>query len=61
MMENSTSKLSLPIVLGTNRKERKSVFVAKWLLGEMQKRAEIETRLFDVKDFALPQDDYGQG
>ena len=58
-MENSTSKLFLPIILGTNRKERKSVFVAKWLHGEMEKRAEIETRLFDVKDFALPQDDYG--
>jgi NAD(P)H-dependent FMN reductase len=27
----------------------------------MQKRPEIETRLFDVSDFALPQDDYGQG
>src|SRR5258706_4819702 len=26
----------------------------------MQKRAEIETRLFDVSDFALPKDDYGQ-
>jgi len=25
------------------------------------KRAEIETRLFDVKDFALPQEDYGTG
>jgi NAD(P)H-dependent FMN reductase len=27
----------------------------------MQKRPEIETKLFDVSDFALPQDDYGQG
>jgi len=27
----------------------------------MKKRAEIETRLFDVADFALPQGDYGQG
>lgn len=53
------SKLFLPIILGTNRKERKSVFVAKWLMEEMGKRGEIETRLFDVKDFALPQDDYG--
>jgi len=61
-MENYlTSKLFLPIILGTNRKDRKSVFVAKWLLGEMEKRAEIETRLFDVQDFALPQDDYGTG
>ena len=54
-----TSKLFLPILLGTNRKERKSVFVANWLVGEMEKRAEIETVLFDVKDFALPPDDYG--
>lgn len=53
------NKLFLPIILGTNRKERKSVLVARWLLEEMSKRAEIETRLFDVKDFALPQDDYG--
>jgi NAD(P)H-dependent FMN reductase len=54
-----TGKLFLPIILGTNRKERKSVFVAKWLMEAMVKRAEIETRLFDVRDFALPQDDYG--
>jgi NAD(P)H-dependent FMN reductase len=59
-MENYlTSKLFLPIILGTNRKERKSVFVAQWLAEEIGKRAEIETRLFDVGDFALPQDDYG--
>ena len=31
-----------------------------WLVGEMEKRPEIETRLFDVAEFALPQDDYGQ-
>lgn len=61
-MENDlTSKLFLPIILGTNRKERKSAFVAEWLHGEMQKRDEIETHLFDVQDFALPQDDYGTG
>ncbi len=54
-------KLFIPILLGTNRKNRISVHAAKWLLGEMEKRAEIETRLFDVADFALPHDDYGQG
>ena len=53
-------KLLIPVLLGTNRKKRNSVHPAKWLLGEMQKRPEIETRLFDVADFALPQDDYGQ-
>ena len=60
-MDDHSAKLFLPIILGTNRQDRKSVFVAKWLHGEMEKRAEIETRLFDVKDFALPQDDYGTG
>jgi NAD(P)H-dependent FMN reductase len=54
-------KLLLPILLGTNRKNRNSVHPAKWLLGQMEKRPEIETKLFDVADFALPHDDYGQG
>lgn len=52
-------KLFLPVLLGTNRKNRNSVNPAKWLIGEMEKRAEIETRLFDVGEFALPQDHYG--
>lgn len=52
-------KLFIPVLLGTNRKERKSVHVARWLVGEMQKRDDIETKLFDVCDFDLPQDDYG--
>ena len=53
--------LNIPILLGTNRKLRKSGLVAQWLLGEMRKRPEINTRLFDVADFKLPHDDYGQG
>lgn len=60
-MDDHSAKLFLPIIVGTNRKDRKSVYVASWLRGEMEKRPEIETRLFDVKDFALPQDDYGTG
>jgi NAD(P)H-dependent FMN reductase len=38
-----------------------SAHVAKWLVSEMEKRPEIETRLFDVAEFDLPHDDYGQG
>ena len=53
-------KLLLPVLLGTNRKKRNSVHPARWLVGEMQKRPEIETRLFDASDFNLPHDDYGQ-
>jgi NAD(P)H-dependent FMN reductase len=49
------------VLLGTNRKDRKSVFVAEWLIAQMEARAEINARLFDVADFELPQRDYGQG
>jgi NAD(P)H-dependent FMN reductase len=54
-------QLNIPVLLGTNRKMRNSAFVAKWLIGEIEKRPEIRTRLFDVADFKLPHDDYGQG
>ena len=54
-------KLFIPVLLGTNRKERNSVKPARWLVGEMEKRGDIETRLFDVADMQLPHDDYGQG
>jgi len=54
-------QLNIPVLLGTNRKERNSIYPAKWLVGEMEKRPEIKTRLFDVADFHLPHDDYGQG
>ena len=53
-------KLFLPVLLGTNRKKRNSLHPARWLVGEMEKRAEIQTKLFDVSEFALPHDDYGQ-
>jgi len=53
-------KLLLPVLLGTNRKKRNSVHAARWLIGEMEKREEIETKLFDAADFAFPKDDYGQ-
>ncbi len=49
----------LPLLLGTNRKLRRSVHVAHWLHAAMSARPDIETELFDVADFALPQDDYG--
>jgi len=52
--------LNLPLLIGTNRQDRRSIFVARWLIEQMQSRGDIETRLFDVADFALPQRDYGQ-
>ncbi|HKO95638.1 MAG TPA: NADPH-dependent FMN reductase [Pyrinomonadaceae bacterium] len=54
-------KLNVPVLLGTNRKLRKSEVVANWLVGEIEKRTDAQTQLFDVAKFSLPQDDYGQG
>jgi NAD(P)H-dependent FMN reductase len=53
-------KLFIPILLGTNRKERQSEHVAKWLLSKVGEREDIDTQLFDVRDFHLPYDHYGQ-
>ncbi|MCY7346127.1 MAG: NAD(P)H-dependent oxidoreductase [Pyrinomonadaceae bacterium] len=52
-------KMFIPIVLGTNRQGRKSANVARWLEEKMSEREDVETKLFDVRDFNLPTDDYG--
>lgn len=52
-------KLFIPVIVGTNRQGRQSIHVANWLVSAIEQREELETALFDVKDFALPQDDYG--
>ena len=53
-------KLFIPLLLGTPRKNRESDDVAHWVFSKMQERDEIDTRYFDVCDFNLPHDDYGQ-
>jgi NAD(P)H-dependent FMN reductase len=53
-------KLFIPVLLGTNREGRHSEGVAKWLLTRIGERDDIETQLFDVRDFHLPYDHYGQ-
>ena len=53
------NKLFVPILLGTNRRNRQSEQVARWVFGKMREREEIETQFFDTRDFDLPQDDYG--
>lgn len=54
-----TKKLFLPVILGTSRKARQSEHVANWVCAKMRERDDVETQLFDVRDFVLPQDDYG--
>lgn len=57
----NNENLFIPVLLGTNRRGRRSEHVARWVLARMSEREEIETKLFDVRDFDLPADDYGTG
>lgn len=52
-------KVKIPILLGTPRKDRRSENVANWVLSRVEARDDIETRLFDVRDFDIPNDHYG--
>ena len=51
--------LFIPILLGTNRRDRSSESVAKWVFSKMQERKDIEPQYFDVRDFDLLHDHYG--
>src|SRR5688500_11799628 len=53
------SKLFIPLLLGTNREGRSSEAVAKWVHSKINERADMESQLFDVRDFDLPRDGYG--
>jgi NAD(P)H-dependent FMN reductase len=53
-------KLFIPVLLGTPRKARESDDVARWVLSKLEERDEIETQFFDVRNFHLPVDHYGQ-
>jgi NAD(P)H-dependent FMN reductase len=54
------TKLFIPLLLGTPRKNRESEDVAKWVHSKLTERDSIESKYFDVCDFNLPQDHYGQ-
>lgn len=58
-MDNNGS-LFIPVVLGTARKGRASENVAKFVLGEVQKREGVETELIDIRSLSFPIDDAGE-
>jgi NAD(P)H-dependent FMN reductase len=53
-------KLFIPVLLGTPRKNRESENVARWVFGKVSEHSAIRSQFFDVRDFDLPRDDYGQ-
>ena len=56
----NTRPLFVPVILGTVRKGRASENVAKFVFGEVQKRAGVETELIDIRDLNFPVDDAGE-
>src|SRR4028119_1054683 len=52
--------LFIPVILGTPRQGRMSEHVARFVLGEVEKRVGIETGLIDVRELNLPTTDAGE-
>ena len=60
MIQPDNRPLFIPVILGTVRKGRASENVAKFVLGEVQKRAGVETELIDIRALNFPIDDAGE-
>jgi NAD(P)H-dependent FMN reductase len=60
--ETRTSErpLFIPVILGTSRRGRFSEHVASFVLGELGKRAGVETELVDIREINLPTTDAGE-
>src|SRR6185436_9728077 len=56
----TNTPLFIPVILGTTRQGRASENVARFVLGEVQKRDGVETELIDIRDLNLPIDDAGE-
>jgi NAD(P)H-dependent FMN reductase len=52
--------LYIPVILGTVRKGRASENVARFILGEVAKRAGVESELIDIRELNLATDDEGE-
>jgi len=52
--------LFIPVILGTPRQGRMSEHVARFVLGELGKRAGVETELIDVRELNFPTTDAGE-
>ena len=53
--------LSIPVILGTNRKGRMSVHAARFVSQQLQKREGVTTELIDIGRLEHRLDDNGQG
>jgi NAD(P)H-dependent FMN reductase len=51
--------LFIPVILGTPRQGRMSEHAARFVLGEIEKRENVETELIDVRELGLTTQDAG--
>jgi NAD(P)H-dependent FMN reductase len=58
---SDTRPLFIPVVLGTVRRGRKSGHVARFVHGELSKRAGVETELIDIRGLDVSASDEGAG
>lgn len=58
--QHINKKLFIPTILGTARQGRMSEHVARFVLGEIAKRDEVETELIDIRDIPLSMTDAGE-
>ena len=52
--------LFIPVILGTPRRGRRSLFAARLVTDEITKRPGLTSELLDVAEFRLPYDDAGE-
>ncbi|HEX2749308.1 MAG TPA: NAD(P)H-dependent oxidoreductase, partial [Verrucomicrobiales bacterium] len=45
---------TIPIILGSTRRDRQSVKVARFILSRLQQRAGVQTELLDLAEYNFP-------
>ena len=50
----------IPVILGTTRQGRLSEHVARFVLGELEKREGVETELIDIREIPVSTTDAGE-
>jgi NAD(P)H-dependent FMN reductase len=60
MSMNPARPLSIPVVLGTTRKGRMSIYAAQFMFDQLRRREGVITELIDIAQLNLPVDDAGE-
>jgi NAD(P)H-dependent FMN reductase len=57
----NAERLNIPVILGTTRKGRMSAHVARFMVGQIERRQGVATELIDIGEIPMPIDDAGDG